>query len=82
MTEQEKELICFLKNAMSHPFRDSHGHAEYCASKLIEKFPQILSEKVLCDVPNAETIKDFSSHFRSCAFNNQKIEVFIREVKK
>ena len=39
-------------------------------------------EDVLNDIPNQETIKDFSAHFLSLALRKKKVEVYIKEVKE
>lgn len=81
MTEQEKELALLL-NSFRPKHREKWLDKELlsAARALIQTYPQILAEKVLDDIPNNETIKDFSSHFFSCALKSKHIQVFIREV--
>lgn len=84
MTEQERYLITFLNETFGH--HESDIDSEAFSKRLIQRYPQILSEKVWKGrAIQVETIERSLMCNRVWRFKNgfdQNIEVFIREIKE
>ena len=83
MTEQERYLITFLNETFGH--HESDIDSEAFANRLIQRYPQILAEKVwggktyLIQSSNAEGTNYFQDVYQTGGIG-KNIEVFIREV--